>query len=328
MKNPTIKDVAKGAGVSIATVSNVLSGKTGEVSATTTERVLQKARELGYVKNLAASSLSGRPSHLLAVVFPGISLPATSSEVRDVNPFYGDFILCLEREAAAQGFDLMVSSGRADTNRPLHFQRHVDAAIVVGNSYPLSVLERLHMRIVLVDPLLTSEEFMCVRTNEDTGAALSAGHLIGKGRTKLAYIGYNVFEFPTNLTSIRYDAAKRICDEAGVVLDVVEEWTTFEGGQRAAARVAELACDGVMTSADIVAAGLLEGLKKLGRRVPEDVAVMGYDNLPIASMVSPALSTIDQCLAGKARHAIDLVRDGHAGEVREVEPRLVLRDSA
>ena len=86
--------------------------------------------------------------------------------------------------------------------------------------------------------------------------------------------------------------------------------------------------DGIVTSADVLAAGIVEGLKQQQVRIPDDVAVMGYDNLSVARMVTPALSTIDQELDKKVIAALDLVADGKPGEIRSIEPRLVLRESA
>lgn len=99
----------------------------------------------------------------------------------------------------------------------------------------------------------------------------------------------------------------------GVELGLIESWTSYSGGIEAAKRVIESKADGVVTSADITAAGLVRGLLELGARVPDDVAVMGYDNLPIADFVYPPLSTVDQGLQQKVEAAAQLIRDGTPG---------------
>jgi DNA-binding LacI/PurR family transcriptional regulator len=167
-----------------------------------------------------------------------------------------------------------------------------------------------------------------VRTNEEKGAALATEHLIKRGCKRLAFVGHGIKEFPLNIPAIRYRGAKKVADAAGIPLTAIEEWTHLAGGKRAAPKVRELKADGVVTSADILAAGLIEGLKVDGVRIPDDVAVTGYDNLSVARMVTPALTTVDQELDNKVRAICELITEGQPGDVRVVEPRLVVRESA
>ena len=326
----TIRDIAREVGVCVATVSNALNGRGSKVSPTLAEKIRLKADEMGYVKNMTAASLSGRTTQMIDLVIAGIFYPSSSDETFDVNPFYGELIFRLEHEARKRGFSLAIYTGLEDECVREQAARKSDATVAVGLSSPeiiARVLKR-NPRLILFDSYIEKTDAMIVRTDEARGAEMAAQHLITKGRKKLAYVGHGLKDFPKNIPAIRYRGAKRAADAAGISLQVVEEWTSLAGGKRAAVELAKMKLDGIVTSADVLAAGIVEGLKQQQVHIPEDIAVMGYDNLSVARMVTPALSTIDQELDKKVIAALDLVADGKPGDIRSIDPRLVLRESA
>lgn len=331
MKNPTIHDVARLAGVSTATVSNVLNERTTEVSRATAERVWKAVERLGYVKNLAASSLSGRSSLMIGVIVLGVFDPYGTEKNQAVNPFYGDFLFRFEREARQMGYTIAVYAGREESAINFLLERNVDAAVILGaiaQDLPI-VLKRRDIPLLLFDSFVPDDGYlMKVHTDEIAGGRLSAQHLLATGRRRLVFVGGIVQGYPNNIPAIRYRGAKTVCDAAGVELELIESWTSYRGGLEAAQRVIELKADGVVTSADITAAGLVRGLLDSGVRVPDDVAVMGYDNLSIAEYVYPPLSTVDQGLQQKVEAAAQLIRDGVPGAYRIITPTLVIRKSA
>lgn len=330
-QNPTIHDVARIAGVSTATVSNVMNNRSGEVSPETAERVWKAIKYLGYVKNYAASTLSSRASKMVGVIVLGVFDPNSADPHQEVNPFYGDFVFRLERELRKLGYAICLHAGREEQSINFLIERNVDAAIILGaikEDLP-KVLQRRDVKLILFDSFVPDDGYlMRVHTDEIAGGRMSAQYLLATRRRRLVFVGGAVLGFPNNIPAIRYCGAKAVCDEAGVELGLVEVWTSFRGGMEAARRVVELNADAVVASADITAAGLVRGLSDLGVRVPDDVAVMGYDNLPFAEMVNPPLSTVDQGLQEKVEAVAQLVQEGTPGTSRVIFPKLVLRKSA
>lgn len=326
----TIRDIARELGVCTATVSNALNGRTDKVSATLSAEIRRKADEMGYVKDLTAASLSGFKSHLVDLIIAGDFVPAAPDDTWDINPFYGELIFRLEHEARQRGHSLSIYTGRESECVTPAAARRSDAIVALGitDEQSLARLRRRTGKVIVLDSYFETREAVVVRTNEEKGAALATEHMIKRGCKRLAFIGHGIKEFPNNIPAIRYRGAKKVADAAGVPITVIEEWTHLAGGKRAAAKVVEHKVDGAVTSADILAAGLIEGLKTLNVRIPDQVAVTGYDNLSVARMVTPALTTVDQELDSKVRAICELITEGQPGDIRVVEPRLVVRESA
>lgn len=326
----TIHDVALRAGVSIATVSNVLKGRMSEVSTATAEKVQRVVEKMGYVKNLTAAALSSQRSGLVGAVMSNIFSAAPPNPDMEINPFYGEFLLQLDRELQPTGSTLCLYTGREESFVNFLLERNLDGAILVGivaKELP-SVLERRESRLVFFDSFLQHRVYMRVQTDELKGGGMAADYLIAQGRKHLVFVGGAVRDLPSNIPAVRFEGASRVCDQSGLRLLLIEEATSFEGGRRAARRVLDLKADGVAVAADVMAAGLIRGLQEAGVKVPDDVAVVGYDDLPLARMVSPPLTTVRQGLPEKVRAAVELLKDGEKGEVRIIKPHLVVRESA
>jgi LacI family transcriptional regulator len=326
---PTIADVAQAAGVSAAAVSYILNGRLQEVSAQTAERVLRVVRELGYVKNLAAAALTGQKSRMIAVIMPGLFEPLSDGQ-QPINPFFGEFLIRLEAEARRRRYTVCFYSGREEDYVHFLLERNMDAAVLVGFSeWDLpGVLQRRDIHCVLYDSFGHDSLHSHVRTDEVKGGFLSAQHLIEQGKRRLLFAGTPPIENSNNLPSTRYRGARQACEATGATLDTLDVATSFEAGVAAAAQVVASGADGVVGMADIIAAGLVDGLTRLGKTIPGDIAVMGYDNLPVCLYARPHLSTIDQGLASKIKAVMDLVESPALGEVRVMEPTLIIRESA
>ncbi len=328
-RKPTIADVAKAAAVSAAAVSYVMNGRLQEVSASTAARVLRVVKELGYVKNLAAAALTGQKSRMMAVIMPGLFDPLADGH-QPINPFFGEFLIRLEEEARRRRYTVCFYSGREEDYVHFLLERSMDAAVLVGFSeWDLpGLLQRRDIRCVLYDSFGQDSLHSHVRTDEFKGGYLSAHHLLERGKRRLLFAGTVPVENSSNMASRRYAGAAQACSEFGASLEVMEVATTYEGGVAAAPQVVERFGDGVVCMADIIAAGLTEGLAQLGKSIPGEVAVMGYDNLPVCLYARPHLSTVDQGLALKIKAVMDMVETPVVGEVRVIEPTLVVRDSA
>ncbi len=325
----TLNDVAKLAGVSIATVSKALNGR-GQVRAETRERVLHAAERLKFTPNpLAQGLLAGRTGT--------VGLLTNDLEGRFSLPI----LMGAEDAFGAGSISVFLCDARGDAIREQHhlkalISRRVDGLIVVGyRPEPrMSLGQDIPVPIVYayapsIDPRDTSV------ISDNTGAgAMAAEHLVLQGRTRIAYVGGD----------ITYSAATQRAD--GAAARLAQHGLAFVGGEplfgswnegwgRAAVRVLlsrHPDLDAIICGSDQIARGALDALREAGRDVPGDIAVMGHDNWEqIATQSRPPLSTIDMNLEELGRLAAELLfaaMDGAARPgIHSVPTRLVQRSS-
>lgn len=327
---PTIVDVARHAGVSAATVSYVLNGRFSQVSEKTIDKVRLAVQDLGYVKNLTASALSSRRSNMIGVLLPDLLDPALREREPEINPFYGEFIFLLEAEARARGYALCLYAGREKDAMEFLLQRHLEAAVLVGFCPPdlQKLLDQKGIKLVAYDSFRSNPGVRFVRTDEERGGALAAEHLLSLGRRRPVFLGGFMTEFPDRLPAFRCRGARAVFEQADIPMQILEGPTSYSAGLEAAEAVVRLGADCVVAVADIIAAGLIEGLRQLGRSVPDDIAVTGYDNLPISRHVRPQITTVDQRLPQKVAALMASIEEEGTGDPTVVTPRLLVRESA
>lgn len=329
-RRPTITDIAREVGVSTTTVINVLKGRDSEVSASTCAKITKVVKRVGYVKNLTASALASAQSRLIAVVMVGAHPSAPGQRGLATNTFYGDFVLRLEQEARSLGYAIIPYTGDEKDALPFLLQRNHDAVLVLGvRSLQLPRLIARHgVPQLLVDSFLRGGFFARICGDEELGARLAVEHLVARGCRKLAFAGDVHSELPALIPTVRYRAAAAAAQKHGCSLALFATPTSFEAGAGMAARLAAAGYDGVVTAADVIAVGLVQGLRHAGARVPQEVAVVGYDNLLAARLCIPGLTTVDQRLDDKIRAAVDWVQHPQADVVISIPPVLVVRESA
>jgi len=329
-KRPTIKDIARETGVSTTTVLNVLGDKTSEVSKGVAEIVRRKATELGYVRNLTAASLTGkRAANAIALIITKAYNPLTPSQESDINPYYGEFILRLEHEARRAGYMLSLFGGNEEDYVNFVLQWNLDAAVLMGVHKPdlPRVIAQRGIPVLLVDCAFKDPHYVSVHTDDLKGGVLAAEHLIQRGCKSIAYVG-NTHQPRAASPSIRLEGVRKTCRKHRIPLKEFAHNATFEDGVNAAQEIASSGVDGVFAAADNLAAGVIHGLTLAGKRVPDDVAVVGYDNLLIARMIRPTLTTIEPGISAKVKTIIDLISNSEPGKVHTIEPTLVVRESA
>ncbi len=325
---PTIADVAAVAEVSVATVSYVINGRTNEVSPATADRVRDAVRELGYVRNLAAAALTGKKSRLIAVIVPEAG---KRTEGSDINPFYGEFVFRFEQQARKYGYGLCVHGGTEEEYIQFLLERGVESAVLVGvpeRAFPESLV-RNDVHCVLYDSFDHNRVHSLVRTNEVKGGYLAAERLIDIGKKHIVFAGDVDPNRKNDVMAMRYEGAVKACEMAGLNPPrLFPLQTSYDDGLRAAEEIANSGADGVVVPADILAAGLIEGLQNLGRNVPAHLAVVGYDNLQMSRFVRPRLTTIDQGLQEKVEALMQIIHNRNVGDIRIIDPRIVVRESA
>lgn len=326
--------VAELAGVSIATVSNSLN-RPEIVAASTRERVLAAIQELGYVRSSAASALRRGTSRMIGLVLPEIT-----------NPFYSAIADGVADAAEEYGFSVGLCVTRDDPARELrHFdllaqQRAVGALVVPLSAEPsrLASLREVGTHLVLVDRIAERDEGCSVAIDDVLGGRLAIEHLLAQRGPRLALVnGSRAIEQCENRRAgARKALRRRSVDPEGMVEVTVEEMT-IKAGRSAGHRLAEaLPLDGVFCTNDQLATGVIRGLADHGVRVPQDVAVVGYGDLALATDGPLPLTTVAQPKALLGRAAVEkLIQEvadqagaAHQHSATLFQPSLVVRESA
>ncbi len=335
MRKISIKDVAREAGVSTTTVSYVLNQiKTQSISDETSQRVREAAARLGYVPNLNARSLTSRRTNLIGVVIPQTE---PGREFMFDNPFYGALLSSLEVNARRAGYHLLLTgptSGQSYIN--IARNRGIDGIVIVG-SYPTASLDELHqlsIPVVLIDTYVKDKAFHVIGINDREGGQMATEYLISQGHRQIAIVCGDVQEH--GVMRQRYLGYRDAIQKAGLPLrqeHVLTGDVSFASGRKAARVLSKDLPDvtAVFCAADILGAGMVKGMRQEGKRVPEDLSVIGFDDLDLAQMCDPSLTTIHQDIAQKGEAAVRMILDsldGNPTRQEEMVPMtLVVRDS-
>jgi LacI family transcriptional regulator len=323
-----IRDVARHAGVSVGTVSNVLN-KPGQVSPATRERVSAAIEALGFVPSRAAGSLRRRSSDLVGVVVPDVG-----------NPFWGDVLRGVEHVLDPRGLALVVGSTRQDAGRERRLLRaldeqRVDGLLVAPVAASARTLDRFRDRrlgVVVLDRALRPEPgaatLASVTLDDVHGAELAAGHLADLGHRRVVLVNG---PHEISWCADRYEGARRCLAGRGAdLVEILVPDLTVEAGRAAVPGVlATPGATAVMCANDLVALGVLRGLRDAGSAVPADWSLTGYDDVDFAAVLSPPLTSVRQpSFAMGAAAATLLVTDPAKREAGErFEPQLVVRAS-
>ena len=334
MRRVSIKDVAREAGVSTTTVSYVLNEITTQtISSETSRRVREVAKRMGYVPNLNARSLTSRKTNLIGIVIPQTE---PGREFMFDNPFYGALLSSLEFNARRNGYHLLLT-GPASGQSYIGVARNrgVDGIVIVG-SYPSSSLDELHqlsIPVVLIDTYVTDESFHTIGINDRQGGRMATEYLLSRGHRGIAFVSGDISEH--GVMRQRFLGYRDALEAAGLPVNerrVVTGEVSFRFGLDAAGRLAaEGGISAVFAAADILGVGLVKGLRQAGKRVPEDLSVIGFDNLDLARMCDPSLTTISQDIAAKGEAAVRAILDANSGRAEKQERifpvELVVRES-
>lgn len=326
-----VRDVAARAGVSPATVSNALNHPE-KVSPPTLQRIREAIDELGYVRNDAARQLRVGTSLAIAMIVLDVA-----------NPFFTDVARGVEDEVSEHHRPLILANSdqRADreaTYLDLFEQQHMSGVLITPVGPDLERLRRLRDRgtnVVLVDRMGSAEEFSSVSVDDRMGGRLAAEHLLETGRRHIAFIGG-----PASLAQIKHRrAAAEQAVEAvdGARLEFIESAAmNVEAGTRGAQQLlngsAASRPDAVFAANDLVALGVLQALTLAGVKVPDDIAIIGYDDIEFAAAAAIPLSSIRQPARAMGRTGARLLLEVIATPAAVVqhtvlEPELIVRRS-
>ncbi|HCH3497066.1 TPA: substrate-binding domain-containing protein [Vibrio parahaemolyticus] len=328
----TMKDIAKLAGVSTSTVSHVIN-KTRFVSEEISERVNNAAKELNYYAPSAlARSLKVNRTKTIGM------LVTTST-----NPFFGEVVKGVERSCYHKGYSLILCNTEGDNERMRQsintlLQKRVDGLILMCSSLEgerIDVFERYpDIPVVVMDwgPMLfTSDK---IQDNSLRGGYLAAKYLIDCGHTEIGCITGPLIKHQAQM---RYEGYKRAMNEAALEFNanwIIESDFECEGGYQAFKKMAERGTlpSSIFVSNDMMAMGVINAANELGIKVPDDLSIIGYDDIHIAKFMSPSLTTIHQPKYRLGQAAVEtLVRrlddKSNEAQVVQLEPTLVVRNS-
>lgn len=297
-----IKDIAEKAGVSTATVSNVINGNYNKVSGETIRKVQKIIEECNYQPSATARSLALKESRIIGVVMPYLS----EEEPFSCSPYYEKMLSYLENYVRKKGYYLMIRSvGECKEMIPVFSTWNVDGLILLGpRSQEVTEIEkRMNIPTVYVDTYAPNEKIVNVGIDDYKGGFLATRYLMGKGHRQIAYVGPDQRE--SGVVNERY---RGFCDALRLGhLEVTDDrlfktWTIYDHGVEAGKRIAfsDMKFTAVVTMSDILAFGVMEGLRLCGLNVPEDISVVGFDNLPECRYSSPQLTTVSQNMQKKA----------------------------
>ncbi|MBY0523485.1 MAG: LacI family transcriptional regulator [Gemmataceae bacterium] len=330
----TIREVAKKAGVSLQTVSNVLNGRTTQMGAETRERVLRSIQELGYLPNAHARGLRSQRSATIAFLTVDPSPQFLS------DPFHGMILSGMADALRERDYCLLLQAlppgNPAETFRSLYGQRRFDGAVVhlsgthAERQRCMQQLNETGCPFVLLEEHFAGPCAASVRADNRQGAERAVGYLRGKGHKRIGFLTAADRPWPAVEERIAgYQAALKVHKLPGP-----REWRVDVESVEASLDVMkavlqkETAMTAVLCSNDVMAVGAIQAAKKVGRRVPEDLAVVGFDDFEFTRYVDPPLTTVRLPGADMGRRAaellLDCLQDGSFRETQVVFPTTLI----
>ena len=326
----TIYEVSELAGVSLATVSRVINNS-GKVTTKTRLRVEAVMKELGYRPNSFAQSLASNRSNSVGILVPELH-----------GPFFGGMLSSIEMELRKQGKHVIITAGHSDAEREkerIEFlvSRRCDALILfvfaVSNEH-IQALMQTTMPVVVIGRLLPGMEDDCICLDNEAGGYIATKSLIESGHRQLACITGPLWKSDGQQRLAGYQRALKehglAYDQQTVIEGNYEESSGRDGMEQLLQR--EVSFTGLFCANDVMAAGAIETIRKHGMTIPDDLSIVGFDNVFFTRYMHPQLSTIDYPIdvMGQmaARCVLRDVYDQHDQDIQlRFTPELVRRDS-
>jgi LacI family transcriptional regulator len=327
---PTIREVAEQAQVSVATVSHVIN-RTRFVDPETQERVHQAIKTLGYRPNLLARSLRRRETHTIGLLVPD-----------NANPFFAEFARVVEDAGFAEGYSVILcNSDRSETKEETYIDvllaKQVDGLIVISSTDRIDLLQRVidvGVPLVVVDRNPADLSVSQVLVANEEGGYLAGKYLLGLGHRRFGCIGGPSDANPSWGRVVGFTRALR---QAGIVLPpeaIVVGDFRYAGGEAGMHALLDrgLEFTAVFAANDLMAIGAVITLQRAGLRVPDDISVIGFDNILQAATMIPALTTIEQPVNELGHATVRLLLDQIMKRTTEpksltIPTRLIERES-
>ena len=306
---PNIKDVAKQTGLSVTTVSRVLNNR-GYISEKTRKAVYGAMEALNYQPNELARALFRQRSNILGVIMPSVE-----------HPFFGKLLQSIEKYASLAGFKIMLCLSRQDTAKEIEYLQmlqgnKVDGIILSSRSADIHAYLRKEFPFVTVDRIL-DQAIPCVSGDNYLGGCLATQHLIDRGCRKLAHItGPQGLQLQANRRDEAFiDTCKRNGIEPIVVSTLESNFSNLDYYRDIENLLTGHAVDGLFLGNDIMAAQAMQIAARLGVSIPDQLKIVGFDDISLASLTTPALTTIRQPVDEIGKYAVDVIQNQLNGTV-------------
>lgn len=319
--NPTIKDVAKHANVSIATVSRIVNGLPG-YSEETKKKVQESIEALGYQPNAIARGLINKRTQTIGVLFPEVSGMLSSEVLEGV-----------ENAAHDGGFSVIVCNTTSSGKRTVKYlrllqEKRVDGIIFASEDVKkeyYKIFEEMKVPVVLVSTASSQYDLPYVRVNDYEGAYKATEYLIQKGHEEIGMIGGSYQDPIAGIP--RMQGFKDALQKHGLPFSddhlTTNEGYRFQNGKESLPLLLKKLPNmtALFAASDEMAIGAMSAAHQLGVKVPEELSIIGYDNLKIAEMCYPALTTVSQPLKDMGQTAGEILVNLIKGEKKEAESR-------
>lgn len=335
MKNKyiTIKDIAQKAGVSINTVSRAMNNKP-DIKKETKEKIEQIASELGYVKNFNASFLRAKKSKIIGVVTPD-----------STNPFFSEIFKSIETQARRNGYQVIIMNSEGIVENEIQavstlVERRVDGILMFPIQQKTDCINNIvkeKIPVVIVGIKMEHWNVNEIYNNEIKGGFLATEHLI---KTKCKNI-YMITEQTFNTTSkFRIEGFKKALKEYNIEIEnniifsnhIKEGHHVEEGYKNTLKLINKNKVDGIFCYNDLMAFGVIKALKENGYKIPEDISVIGYDDINFSSLIDPALTTIHVHKQEMGIEAFNILKNKLNNKYKELvekvlDVKLIIRNS-
>lgn len=333
---PTSVDIAHLAGVSQPTVSRALRDSP-LVSLETRKRVQRIARELNYKVDVNARNLRSQRTNTLALLL----FEDSGESETFINPFFLSMLGSITRASSQQGYDLLVSFQQLsdDWNAEYEDANKADGIIFLGYGDYTSYIRRISKldiegaHFVTWGPVIKDQPGLFVGSDNELGGFLATDHLIKLGHQRIAFLGDNSSDYPELLD--RYAGYCRAHEKHGLKVDQdlrVDSFFSEEGGYRAAQSLVtnSIEYSAIFCASDLIAIGAIKALREHGMRVPKDKVIVGFDDIPTAEHLAPALTTVQQDTFAAGKALVDSVIHSINGDTTQsklLPTKLIVRDS-
>lgn len=308
-----IQEIAKIAGVSKMTVSNVINCKYNKVSKSTIKHVQTIIKENNYIPNQSARALSASNSKIIALIVPHIQSNETGNFFSD--PYTSQMVGVIETQLRNKGYFAMIRSVTS-IDEALSFINSwkIDGAIFILSSDQIdikSVKSKIHVPLVFMDSYSENKELLTIIIDDFKGGYISTKYLLQHNHRNIAFISPS--KTNSNVILNRYRGYCKALSEYKINTNndyIIESDVSYNGGVKTTNQILKhKKITAAITTADIIALGIIDGFRELNINVPDDFSIIGFDNLTASQYGYPKITTVDQHINLKGLKAIELLFD-------------------
>ncbi|MCS5421898.1 MULTISPECIES: LacI family DNA-binding transcriptional regulator [Psychrilyobacter] len=319
----TIKDIAKQSGFSVSTVSNVINGK-GKCSLETQKKIFSLMEEVGYKPNCAARTLASKKSNLIGILFP------VEDEIFRKNNSYQKIVNSITSELSKKSYDLVIGNNTKELDiLEWALKRDLEGIVIVGDLDPEKDLKKINIPIVFIDNYKNNLYGVNYINSDDTIGGFDATEILAKNNCKnIGFVGSEDIE----VHSRRYLGYQSALIESSLGEErLYLDQPTYQGGLILGEMISKTDIDGLCIASDIMAFGIISSLLKNGKKIPEDIKIIGFDNIDSCRYTTPTLSSVDLNFSAKGIMAVQMIFEEIEGKTflrnQSIDLNIVLRES-